>query len=154
MPGETDEIVRSIGLELVTRLAPEELPLYPSLASQFEGTNGGGGKASSDDQILGFGAGEVMMLLTPVILSFTRSFWQALIDQAAQTALRGVLQHLQVRRAGHQHGAEEVPRLSEEQVQLVRKVAEQQARRLNVSDGQAGLLADAMVGVLVAPSVS
>jgi hypothetical protein len=154
MPDDADEVVKSIGMELVTRLAPEELPLYPSLVNQFEGTNDGGGKASSGDQILGFGAGEAMILLTPVILSFARSFWQALVDQAAQTALRGVLQHLQVRRTGHQHGAKEVPRLSEEQVQLVRKIAEQQARRLNVSDGQAGLLADAMVGVLVAPPVS
>ena len=37
MPDDTDEIVGSIGHELVSRLAPEELPLYPSLVSQFTG---------------------------------------------------------------------------------------------------------------------
>ena len=37
MADETAEVVRSVGLELVSRLAPEELPLYPSLVSQFQG---------------------------------------------------------------------------------------------------------------------
>ena len=35
MSDEADEIVGSLGRELVSRLAPEELPLYPSLLSQF-----------------------------------------------------------------------------------------------------------------------
>lgn len=49
MPDETAEIVRSVGFELVSRLAPEELPLYPSLVSQFQGAKRGGrrGKAGS-----------------------------------------------------------------------------------------------------------
>jgi len=72
MPEETDEIVGSLGRELVSGLAPEELPLYPSLLSQFQGAKRGrGGKKSSDDQLLGFGAAEAMTMLTPVILSFT-----------------------------------------------------------------------------------
>ena len=36
MPEETDEIVGSLGRELVSDLAPEELTLYPSLLSQFQ----------------------------------------------------------------------------------------------------------------------
>ena len=59
MSDETDEIVRSIGRELVSHLAPEELPIYPSLVSQFQDAKRGRGRnASSDDQLLGFGAGE------------------------------------------------------------------------------------------------
>jgi len=153
MQGENEEIVKSIGLELVSRLAPEELPLYPSLLSQFEGTASGRRGSSSDDQLLGFGAGAAVMLLTPVILGFTRSFWQALLDQAADAALHGVLRQLRLRRT-HQHGAGDPPQLTAEQIQLIRAVAEQQARRLNVPEGQAELLADAMVGVLTVPAVS
>ncbi len=152
MPDDTAEIVRSIGFELVSRLAPEELPLYPSLAGQLGGARRGRGKATSDDQILGFGAGEAMALLTPMLLEFARCFWDALVAQTADAAVRGVLQHQKQRRRGHD-GREDVPRLSEEQLQLVRTVAVQQARRLNVSDGHAGLLADAVVGVLTAPPV-
>ena len=36
MADDTDEIVGSVGRELVSHLAPEELPLYPSLLSQFQ----------------------------------------------------------------------------------------------------------------------
>lgn len=152
MPDETAEIVRSIGLELVSRLAPEELPLYPSLAGQPGGARRGRGKAPSDDQILGFGAGEAMTLLTPMLLEFARCFWDALAAQAAGAAVLGVFHHREQRRRGHD-AREDVPRLSEAQLQLVRTVAVQEARRLNVSDGQAGLLADAVVGVLAAPPV-
>jgi hypothetical protein len=42
MPEETDEIVGSLGPELVSDLAPEELPLYPSLLGQFQGAKRGG----------------------------------------------------------------------------------------------------------------
>jgi hypothetical protein len=153
MAAETDEIVRSLGLELVSRLAPEELPLYPALASQFEGKTGGRGKALSDDQLLGFGGGEAVALLTPVILAFSRDCWQALLAETAQTAVHAVVQHLQALRPGHQHGRPDPPQLTAEQVQRVRIVAEQQARRLKISKAQAGLLADAMVGVLAAPPV-
>ena len=43
------------------------------------------------------------------------------------------------------------PPLTADQLQLVRTVAEREARRLDISEGQAGLLADAMVGLLTAP---
>jgi hypothetical protein len=154
MPGEAEEVVRSVGLELVSRLAPEELPLYPSLATQFEDPHGSGRNASSDDQLLGFGAGDAVTLLTPVILSFTRSFWQALAHEAAHGSLDGVLRRLRSVRGGRQHGTEDPPPLTAEQLKLVRTVAEREARLLDVPDGQAGLLADAMVGVLTTAPVS
>jgi hypothetical protein len=152
MRDEGEEIVRSIGLELVSRLAPEELPLYPSLVSEFEGRDGGRSNASSDDQILGFGTGEVAILMTPVILSFTRSFWDALVAQAAENVLNGVVRRL--RRARHQHAPQDPPRLSAEQLHLVRKVAEQETSRLHIPKDQAGLLADALVGALAVPPAS
>ena len=78
MSEDTDVIVGSLGRELVSDLAPEELPLYPSLLSQFQDAKRSRGGKSSDDQLLGFGAAEALTMLTPVILSFTSSFWQAL----------------------------------------------------------------------------
>lgn len=153
MPDETAEIVRSVGLELVSRLAPEELPLYPALVSQFQGTKRGRGKASSDDQLLGFGAAEAVTMLTPVILTFTRSFWQALLAEAARDSVHGVVECVKAHLPGGREAAAEPP-LTPGQLRLVRTVAEREARRLDVSESQAGLLADAMVGVLTAPPVS
>jgi hypothetical protein len=149
MPEETDEIVGSLGRKLVSDLAPEELPLYPSLLSQFQGARRGRGGKSSDDQMLGFGAAEALTMLTPVILSFTSSFWQALVAEAARSSVHGVLECVRAHLPGRHEAAP--PPLTADQLQLVRAVAERQARRLDISDGQAGLLADAMVGLLAAP---
>jgi len=148
MPEETDEIVGSLGWELVSDLAPEELPLYPSLLSQFQGASRGRAGKSSDDQMLGFGAAEALTMLTPVILSFTSSFWQALVAEAARSSAHGMLECLRAYLPGRREAA---PSLTAGQLQLVRTVAEREARRLDISEGQAGLLADAMVGVLAVP---
>ncbi len=154
MVDESAEVVRSVGLELVSRLAPDELPLYPALVSQFQGAkHGRGGKASSDDQLLGFGAAEAVTMLTPVILSFTSSFWQALVAETARDSVQGVLECVKAHLPGR-HDAAAGPPLTSGQLQLVRTVAELEARRLDVPESQAGLLADAMVGVLAAPPVS
>jgi len=147
MPEETAEIVGSLGRELVSDLAPEELPLYPSLLSQFQSAKSGRRpKKSSDDQFLGFGGAEALTMLTPVILSFTSSVWQALVAETARSTAHGVVEYVRSHRPGHHEAA--APPLTADQLQLVRTVAEREARRLDISEGQAGLLADAMVGVL------
>ena len=46
------------------------------------------------------------------------------------------------------------PPLTAGQLQFVRTVAEREARRLDIAEGQAALLADATVGALTAPTVS
>lgn len=151
MPDEADEIIESIGKELVSRIAPEELPLYPALANQLlRGSGGRRGNASSDDQILGFGAGEAVTLITPVILMFSRGFWEALMVETAKPVTRGFLQQVKVHLSGHRPAPGSTP-FTTDQIQLVRSVAEREAGRLNVSKKQAGLLADAMVGALAAP---
>lgn len=152
MPEETNEVVSSLSRELVSGLAPEELPLYPSLLIQFQGAKGakGGkrGKNSSDDQLLGFGGAEAITMLTPVILAFTNGFWQALVAEAAKDSAHGVIEYVRAHLPGHHEAA---PPLTEDQLKLVRTVAEREALRLNLPEGQVGLLTDAMMGALTAP---
>jgi hypothetical protein len=155
MSDDTDEIVGSIGHELVLQLAPEELPLYPSLLSQFQGAKGNRGrKRSSDDQLLGFGAAEAMTMFTPVILSFSRSFWDALVAEAARDSVHGVVEYVKAHWPGNHGSKGRAAQLTQDQLELVRTVAEREARRLDIPGKRAGLLADAMVGVLTAPAVS
>jgi hypothetical protein len=154
MPDENDEIVGSLGREVVLHLVPEELPLYSSLVNQFQSAKRGR-KGSSDDQVLGFGAAEAVTMLTPVILSFSREFWQALLAQAAQDAVHGVVEYVKARLGrGGESGPGQPPPLTLSQLQVVRVVAEREARRLDISEEQAGLLADVMVGVLSASEPS
>jgi hypothetical protein len=152
MPEETDEVVSALSRELVSGLAPEELPLYPSLLTQFQRAEGGKGgkrgKKSSDDQLLGFGGAEAITMLTPVILAFTNGFWQALVAEAAKGTAHDVLEYVRAHLPGHHEAA---PPLTEDQLKLVRTVAEHEALRLDLPEGQAGLLANAMMGALTAP---
>jgi hypothetical protein len=147
MPAETDEIIGSLGRALVSDLAPGELPLYPSMLSQFQGAKGGRrGKSSSDDQLLGFGAAEALTMLTPVILAFTSGFWQALVAEAAHGSAHGLVEYVRSHRPGHHQPT--VPALTADQLKLVREVAEREAGRLKLPKDQAGLLTDAMIGAL------
>ena len=124
---DTDEIVGPVGRELVSHLAPEELPLYPSLLSQFQDAKGGRGrKGSSDDQLLGFDPAEAVTMLTPLILSFTRDFWKALIEQAAQESVHGVVEYVRAHLPGHHAAGDGPPQLTPDQLQLVRTVAERE----------------------------
>ena len=151
MPEETDEIVGSLSRELVSDLAPEELPLYPSMLSQFQGAKRSRrGKDSSDDQLLGFGGAEALTMLTPVILTFASSFWQALVAETAESSAHGVLAYVRSHLPGHHEAA--APPLTREQLELVRTVAERQGRRLHLPEAQVGLLTDAMVGALTGPA--
>ena len=150
MSEETDEIVGSLGRQLVSNLAPEELPLYPSLLSQFQqAKRGRRGKGTSDDQFLGFGGTEVLTMLTPVILSFTSGFWQALAAEAAQSSTHDVLEYVRSHLPRHHEAAP--PSLTPDQLELVRTVAEREARRLDISEGRAALLTDAMIGAITKP---
>lgn len=149
MSAENDEIVGSLGRELVSDLAPEELPLFPSLLSQFQGAKRSRGGRSSDDQVLGFGAAEALTMLTPVILSFASCFWQALVAEVAQSSTHGVLEYVKAHLPRRREAT--LPPLTTDQLKLIRTVAEREAHRLDIPEGQAGLLADAMVGLLAAP---
>ena len=150
-----DEIVRSISLELVSRLVPEELPLFKTLTDQFEHGNRRRRKESPDDPVLGFGAGEVVALMTPVILSFTQGFWDALMAKAADITFVGVVKEIRQLRSGNDEAPGAIPPLTAEQLQLIRKVADQETRRLaGLPEAQARLLTDALVGALTSPQAS
>jgi hypothetical protein len=130
------------------------LPLFPSLMSRFQsGDRGRRRRASSDDQLLGFGVGEAVIMFTPVILNFTSALWQDLVAEAARDSAQGVVELIKARLPErHRAGANQALTLS--QLQHVRTAAERVAVGLGIPEDQAKLLADAAVGVLATPPVS
>ena len=81
-------------------------------------------------------------------------FWKALIGQAAQESVHAVVEYVKAHLRGHRGAGGGPSQLTPDQLQLVRTVAEREARRLDISGKRAGLLADAMVGFLTAPPAS
>ena len=82
------------------------------------------------------------------------NFEGPLIEQAAQESVHGLVEYVKAHLPDHHAVAGGPPQLTPDQLQLVRTVAEREARRLDISGKRAGLLADAMVGVLTAPPAS
>jgi hypothetical protein len=111
-------------------------------------------QADQDEQ-LGFGPGEILPFLTPVALYVTSEVVQFLVTEVQKTAREegGELIRDRVRRlfAKLRPAASDEPdpaRLTQEQLAAVRRLAFEKARSAHLSEDQAGLLADALVGSL------
>ncbi|GAA2216418.1 hypothetical protein GCM10009850_118870 [Nonomuraea monospora] len=149
-PG-TQEIVRELTRQVITRAAPEELPLVQPMSDQFfEGRRRRG--ASGREDPLGFGLDTAVVLLTPIVLQVTA----ALVDELAQqlagaVATRGLAGLRLLRRLVlRQEDAAElaVPALSPGQLDRVHGLARDKAVQLGLDPQQAELLADALRGSL------
>ena len=77
-------------------------------------------------------------MLTPLILTFARDFWKALIEQAAHDSVHGVVEYVRAHRPGHHETGGGPPQLTPDQLQLVRTVAEREAHRLDISGKRPG----------------
>ncbi len=151
------QVVADVARGVVAQVAPEELPLFRAQSAAYfqspeKALKGQGGK----DEMLGFGGGEVVTFLTPVVLSVTTAVINFLIPQiqdALKTqsaplinnAVKGLFSKLTP--AGSDPPSPAIS-LSRAQLAQVRQIAVEKGRQLNLSDSQAALLADSLVGSL------
>lgn len=138
----------------VTRVAPEELPLFTATSEIYRADPGAVEAETQRDELLGFG-GEIAMAVTPIALSVAGAVTKFLLEQLrdvagseSQDALHRLVRRLVGGDGGDGDDAAPVP-LTRDQLREVRRVALERARRLAMPDAQAELLADAMVGGLV-----
>jgi hypothetical protein len=161
MPTEQvdDALVVELGRAVVREVAPQELPLYrANSAAYVKNPTAALRGATSGDQMLGFGAGIEVTLLTPVVLAVLSEVVKFLATEVLQASKRqgsGIIDE-QVKRLFKQFrsadpatgGPTTPPPLSTAQLARVRTVAFDTARRLQLSADQAQLLADSTVGGL------
>jgi hypothetical protein len=148
------DLVITLSRAVVQQLAPEELPLF-RVASQAYLRNPQCVPAAGEakDDMLGFGPGEAVALLTPVVLPVAAAVISFLIDevgkalrsQSAATVQAAVTRLFQGAAAQNGSG-ERPPALTPEQFAQVRAVAFKKARLLGLSESRAKLLADAITG--------
>jgi hypothetical protein len=146
-----------MGQLIVERVSPGEVPLFRSTSrAYFSGTLHKGGRRTSDD-LLGFGVGELVVMLAPVVLQFSEQVWRACAEQAAQSAtgvVTNVFQRLRRRFAGEKHPLPDpAPTLSQEELRYVRDVGRRCAANLPLTEEQKALLVDALIGGLALPEV-
>jgi hypothetical protein len=158
-----DALVAELARAVVRDVAPQEMPLYRANSeAYFKDPEKALRGASSGDQMLGFGAGIDVTLLTPIVLAIMSEVVKYLATEVVQSAKRqgsGVIDE-QVKRLFNRFrtapastasaAASEAPApLTVDQLARVRSIAFDTARRLKLPPDQAQLLADSTVGGLV-----
>jgi hypothetical protein len=149
------ELVLEVSRELVASLAPEEMPLFRPVSTAFFADPRRLSSESRDD-MLGFGPGEAVTLITPVVISVVVEVIGLVRSELARDASRQVAQGVEdvvrrlFRKPGEGHAPQPAaPELTREQLARVRSVAFEKARQGGLGERRAQLLADATVGSLV-----
>ena len=156
---EQEQLIAELAREQVERVAPQELPLYRATSkAYFENPEKMVEGQGQQDKMLGFGVEIGVAFLTPVVLSVTTEVFKFLADEVTKSVAAegsGVIHDLVKKMFGRfrptstSEAAQRPPPLTPEQVAQVRQLAFDRARQLNVSETQAGLLADSLIGSLV-----
>ena len=158
-PPVDDRLVAELARSAISRAAPEELPLFRATSdAYFENPDAVAAKGSGDD-MLGFGVGDALVLLTPVALAVSRDVLNFVLEQLRSQArehgkeaidrLVSRLLDRDEKEAAQSPAAEaEPPELTDEQLEEVRALAIEKARQLKLAPDKAELLADSLVGSL------
>jgi len=158
---DQNQLIADVARDIIAQTAPEELPLFRATSvAYFKNPEKILKDQKRKDEILGFGPGEVVSLLTPTVLVVVTevvTFVTAEVQKSIATESASIISELvkkQFKRFQPEEKKEqnEVARLTPEQIAQIRKRTYEKARQLKLSESQAGLLADSVVGSLVAAS--
>lgn len=150
-----DAVVADLARQLVTRSAPQELPLFRATSeAYFADPEKTLERRRERDEMLGFGVEAAAILVTPIALDIAKQVALFLAAQFKEAAKKESGQAVGdfVRRLFNREEAKpeqgEPPPLTPDQLTEVRRIAFERARQLRLSEDRAGLLADAVVGSL------
>lgn len=150
-------LIAELAREEVARLAPQELPLFRATSqAYFRDPDKGLLNQKVKDDMLGFGVGEAVTLLTPFILpvitaavAFVAAEVKKHLQDEATATITDLVKRL-FRRPGHAESTKKDTDISltAEQLAGVRQAALEKALQLKMPQEQAVLLADSLVGRL------
>ena len=149
--------VAALGRVLLTDIAPAEVPLYPAVFRAIEsGADASKTKQSGDDDLLGFGPGETVVLLAPVVIQFAQQIWTAVSKEAATATAGGVAAVFRRLRdrftPGNDPDPEPTPTLNTEQLRYIRQVGRECASHLPLTEEQRRLMVESLVAALAVPT--
>jgi hypothetical protein len=160
---QTDEraVVEALARVAVDDAAPEERPLFDPMAEAYYDPRRGTPSGSKSDEMLGFGVDAAIILVTPVALEAAKNVLGYLVGEL-QTAFKDeakpMIQAFVKRVMGRtsksdtatpEADAPEPPTLTQEQLDELRKVALETARKMGLREPKASVMADAIVGAMV-----
>jgi hypothetical protein len=152
-----DDVVAEVARELVVRTAPQELPLFRATSeAYFANPDKALERRGGKDEVLGFGVEAAVILITPIALDvakhvavFLASQFRDAAKKESGEAIGGFVHDLFHR--GEEESETSAPPLTPEQLGEIREIAFERARQLDLPEDRAEVLADAVVGGLMAP---
>jgi len=159
-------LIADVARDALQQVAPQELWRFRA-ASQayFDDPDRVVTAGKSEDEMLGFGAEQQITLLTPLVLAMATQVVKFVADEVAKSLKAespSVIQQYvrmifkRVTPTDEMQSKEETPTavsvpmaLTPQQLARVRDIALETARRLNLADDRAELLADSLIGRLV-----
>jgi hypothetical protein len=155
---QVDALARQLAWGAVTRVAPDELPLFEDLNLQYQRAGDKIAENRNHDEPVGFGL--ELGLLTPYLLvaaTAVAKFLMSSVLEAGGEELKASLKRLIGRLLDPGSSAKaslrDEPELDPSFRARIRTVADDRALAFGLTEQDAGLLADAIVGALVAPPV-
>lgn len=151
------KLIADLARNVVAETAPQELPLFRPVSEAYfrEPKTALHGKRGKDE-MLGFGVGEAITLVTPVVLAIMTdvvTFLAGELQKTFKEESAGIIGDLVKKLFKKYHtgesGTSAAATLTKEQLAKVRQIALEKARQLSLPENKAQLLADSMVGSLV-----
>lgn len=154
----TEQLIADVARDVVAQAAPQELPLFGA-TSQAYFRQRAHLRVRAREDMLGFGVGEVATLITPVILGVVGEVVrhvgneaEASVKEESAGVVKRLIRWLFGRFERKEKRDSAPPALSAAQLAQVHEVALEKARQFKLSNDQAQLLADALVGRLATRS--
>ncbi len=155
---DQNQLISDLSRDIVMRIAPQELPLFRATSTAyFQKPDSIFKNREGKDQMLGFGVGEAVVMMTPsvlVIVTQVVQFLTAELQKSVAAESSSLIADLvkkmfkKFRSADSKPDAQVPAPLTKEQLAYVRQLAYEEANRLMRSDAKAHILADAIVGSL------
>ncbi|SPB17716.1 hypothetical protein NOV72_04921 [Caballeronia novacaledonica] len=146
------DLIRDISRDVLTRIAPQELPLFPAASAAWFADPAAAKKASkSRDAALGFGTDAFSILLTPLVLQIVSEIMPVLGSIALKVTENAVGEEVSmlVRKMFHRDDANADAALTSEQLGEVHRNVIAAGERLRLESAQTQRLADAVVAQFV-----
>lgn len=156
------QLISEVARDLIADLAPQELPLFRAHSeAYFKDPQKAVQSQSAKDEMLGFGAGDAVVLLTPIVLA-TLDEVVKFVGEEMKTSVQGegaawiqqaVKSLFKKFRPSEADDKKKLTALTAEQLAQVQNIAFNKARQLKLSADRSKILADAIVGSLaIVPS--
>jgi hypothetical protein len=160
---DQNQLIADLSRDIIMSIAPQELPLFRATSTAyFQKPDALFKNAKEKDQILGFGIGETVVMMTPsaliivtqIVQFITAELQKSVVAESSSLIADLVKKKFKKFRPIDSKSDAQIPApLTKEQLVYVRQLAYKEANRLMRSDTKAQVLADAIVGSLATSDV-